>query len=306
MRGVIPILQTPFLADGAMDLESLRREARYVCECGAAGMAFPGFVSEWWKLGEDEILSAASAIREETRGRALLVLNVTAQSTHGALRQARDFVRIGCDALMCLPPFVVPPGQDDILRHLRRVLEDSGVPFILQYSASLTGLSLDPQQLLELHRQFPQLNCVKVDFVPPGPAITRLRATLPDNVTYLVGFAGLQLADSLLRGASGLMGGAGHLEEDLAAFQALTSGDAGGREAFYSLLPLLNFEMQTVPMSIALHKRLLYERGIIATDHVREPGRSLDRLEIEELHRVVENAAGLLRRTGAPGAARRD
>ena len=293
MRGVIPILQTPFVMDGALDLESLRRQARYVCECGARGVAFPGFVSEWWKLSEDEILSAAAAIRDETRGRAQLVLNVTAQSTYGALRQAREFVGMGCDALMCLPPFVVPPGQDDILLHLRRLLEATGVPFILQYSASLTGLSLDPQQLLELNRQFPQMNCVKVDFVPPGPAITRLRSTLPEGVTYLVGFAGLQLADSLLRGANGLMGGAGHVEEDLAAFQALASGDDNGREAFYSLLPLLNFEMQTVPMSIALHKRLLYERGIIATDHVREPGRSLDAMEIEELHRVVEKAAVL-------------
>ena len=295
MQGVIPILQTPFLPDGSMDLESLRREARYVCDRGAPGMAFPGFVSEWWKLSEDEIYAAAAAIREETRGRALLALNVTAQSTHGALRQAREFVAMGCDALMCLPPFVVPPAQDDILRHLQQVLEATGVPFILQYSASLTGLSLDPQELLALHRKFPQLDCVKVDFVPPGPAITRLRAALPETVRYLVGFAGLQLADSLLRGASGLMGGAGHVEEDLAVFQALRDGRPDGRDAFYSLLPLINFEMQTVPMSVALHKRLLHERGIIASDHVRAPGRSLDPLEIDELHRVVENAACLRR-----------
>jgi 4-hydroxy-tetrahydrodipicolinate synthase len=288
-------LQTPFLPDGALDLESLRRQARYVRDSSAAGMVFPGFVSEWWKLSEEEILSAASAIREETRGGPLLVLNVTAQSTYGALRQTRAFLDIGCDALMCLPPFIVPSGQDEALRHLRRLFEAAGAPFILQYSASLTGLSLDPVQLLELHRQYPRFNCVKVDFVPPGPAISRLRALLPASVTYLVGFAGLQLPDSLLRGASGLMGGAGHLEEDVAAFRALTSGDGDGRDAFYSLLPLLNFEMQTVPMSIALHKRLLYERGIIASDHVREPGRSLDSMEIEELHRLVANAAGLRR-----------
>lgn len=291
LRGVIPIVQTPFLTNGSLDLESLKREARYVCDAGAPGMAFPGFASEWWKLSEAEILQAAGVLRDETRGRALLVLNVTAQSTYGAVEQARQFTSIGCDALMCLPPFVVPPGADDVLHHLRRLLELSQIPFVLQHSASLTGLSLDPQQVLGLHREFPHLHCVKVDFVPPGPAITRLRAALPESVTYLVGFAGLQLADSLLRGAHGLMGGAGHVEEDLAVFAALSAGDEEGREAFYGLLPLLNFEMQTVSMSIAVHKRLLHERGVIASDHVRAPGRSLDRQEIEELHRVAAKAA---------------
>ena len=206
---------------------------------------------------------------------------------------------------MCLPPFIVPPGADDVLQHLRRLLELSSMPFVLQHSASLTGLSLDPQQVLGLHREFPHFHCVKVDFVPPGPAITRLRACLPETVTYLVGFAGLQLPDSLLRGAHGLMGGAGHLEEDLAAFSALAAGNDSGREAFYSLLPLLNFEMQTVSMSIALHKRLLHERGILASDHVRAPGRALDALEIEELHRVVAQASPLRakdRSTGERGA----
>ena len=55
--GVIPILQTPFHDDGSLDLESLAREVDYVCALGAPGMAFPGFVSEWWKLSQPETAS---------------------------------------------------------------------------------------------------------------------------------------------------------------------------------------------------------------------------------------------------------
>ena len=62
IEGAIPILQTPFGENGELDLESLRREVDYVCASGADGMAFPGFVSEWWKLSEDEVFAAARAI----------------------------------------------------------------------------------------------------------------------------------------------------------------------------------------------------------------------------------------------------
>jgi 4-hydroxy-tetrahydrodipicolinate synthase len=297
LAGVLPILQTPFLDDGRLDIGSLRRMARHVCDNGVAGVAFPGFVSEWWKLSDAEILLAAAILREETLGRAGLILNVTAQSTYGAARQALEFAELGCDALMCLPPFVVPAGADDSLRHLRRLLEITEIPFVLQYSASLTGLSLEPAQIAELQREFPHLQCVKVDFIPPGPMITRLVEALPE-MSLLVGFAGLQLPDSLRRGARGLMGGAGHVAEDVAVFAALERDPEAGRELFHALLPLLNFEMQTVGHSVAVHKRLLYEKGVIDSDHVRAPGRPLDSLEIEELHRVLE-ASAVLRRARA-------
>ena len=284
LRGVLPIVQTPFHDDGSLDLESLAREARYVCDAGAPGMAFPGFASEWWKLTEAEILAAAAVLRRETRGRAALILNITAQCTEVAVGQARTFQELGCDALMCLPPFVVPCGPAEAETHLAGVLEATPLPLVVQYSASLTGTRLELEQLLALRRRYRNLSCVKVDFIPPGPMLSALAELFAgEAVTYLVGFAGLQLPDSLRRGAHGLMGGAGHVAEDLAAFRALQEDPVRGREEFHRLLPLLNFEMQTVGQSIAVHKRLLWERGVIASDYVRAPGARLGEREVEEL-----------------------
>ena len=288
IQGVLPVLQTPFRPDGELDLESLRREARYVCDTGADGMVYPGFVSEWWKLSDAEVMCAAAAIREETHGRAMLILNLTAQSTHLAVRQARAFTAIGCDALMCLPPFVVEPSPRGAVAHLEAVLAASPLPHILQYSASLTGLTLEPSQLLGLRGRFPHLVSIKVDFIPPAPTVSALVEALgTEGITYLVGYAGLQLPDCLARGAHGLMGGAGHLKEDVAVFAALRADAKAGRERFYRLLPLLNFEMQTVGTSIALHKQLLYERGVIACPLVRRPGRTFDPRDLEEMRAVL-------------------
>lgn len=287
-QGVIPILHTPFREDGELDLESLGREVDFACAAGVEAMAFPGFASEWWKLSEDEIDRAAAVIRERSRGRARVIFNVTAQATVRAAAQARRFTELGADGLMCLPPFIVPAGQAALGAHLRAVMGASSLPHILQYSASLTGIRMTSAEIQDLHREFPHFGCVKIDYIPPGPMVTQLVNDLGTaEFTYLIGYSGLQLADSLRRGAHGLMGGVGHIAEDLHVFRALRRDPSGGLEWFHRLLPVLNFEMQTVDTTVAVHKQLLFEQGVFASPHVRQPGWMLDAAGREYLRELT-------------------
>ena len=257
-------------------------------------MAFPGFASEFWKLSEAEIYAAAEVILEAKGAGTLAIFNVTAQATHLAVRQARRFAEMGCDALMCLPPFVVPSGADAALMHLRRVLEAAPLPHILQYAAALTGLKLTAESLRDLHREFPHFRCVKIDFIPPGPMLSQVREALGGpGFTFLIGYSGLQLADAVARGAHGLMGGAGHTAEDVAVLRALREGAPGALAAFERLLPMLNFEMQTVDLAIAVHKRLLRRAGVIASDSIRPPGGGLDCFQAAEADRHAAAIASL-------------
>jgi len=277
IEGVIPLLQTTFHETGALDLESLANETAWLLSHGITLLAYPGFVSEWWKLSPDEILAAAQIIRNASSGRAKLILNVTAQSTHLAVEQAKAFAAIGADALMVLPPFTVPTASGAIAAHLRAVLATAPLPHILQYSASLTGIKMTAEEMLALHREFPHFRSIKIDYIPPGPLVSALSAAMPPEFTFIIGYAGLQLADALRRGAHGMMPGSGHIPEDLRAYQVLKADplNEGPRE-FQRLLPLLNLEMQTIETSIALHKLMLHERGVIASPHIRQPGYTLD------------------------------
>ncbi len=284
-RGVVPILQTAFFEDGSLDLASMDRQAKMIAAAGVRTAAYPGFVSEWWKLSEDEIQQATATILRAAAGRFDLIGNVTAQSTYLAVEQARAFARMGCRGLMCLPPFVVPRSPRALECHLRGVLEAVPLPHVLQYSTSLTGVRFETAQLKALRTEYPHFCSIKVDFIPPGPVVSSLIEALGEGeFTYLIGFAGLQLADCLKRGAHGLMGGSGHLREDCAVFAAMERDpDGEGMQAFHNLLPLLNFEMQTIDQSIATHKWLLHHAGIFTTSHVREPGPHLDPTQAAEL-----------------------
>lgn len=278
LRGVIPILQTPFDERGCLDLESLRREVVHVCAVRADGLCFPGFASEWWKLSPEEILLAAATIREAST--IPVVFNVTAESTFLAVEQAKAFVEIGCDAMMVLPPFVVPSSPEAVLAHIGAVMDAVAVPQILQYSASLTGVRISIEALKQLEVSYPQFCTIKVDFIPPGPMTSSLIAAFPPGqLTYLLGYSGLHLPDFLERGGHGMMSGAGHVREDMRAFYGLLENPVEGLRKFNRLLPLLNLEMQTIDLCIGVHKLLLMDQGVIASDHIRAPSAELDEFQ---------------------------
>ena len=285
IAGVIPILQTPFEADGAIDFDSMARQVDRLAALGVDAVAFPGFVSEWWKLSTSEILALAKVIADRARGKIAVVFNVTSQSTHLAIAEARAFADLGADALMCLPPYAVPAAPDAVIEHLEAVMAATPLPHILQYSESLTGVRIPLDGIAAMRRRHPNFTCVKVDFIPPAPMVSALAQAVADPAfTFLIGYSGLQLADCMARGASGLMSGSGHAKLDIELYRALAADPPAGRDLFRRMVPLLNFEMQTLGLCIGVHKRLLMEQGVFRADHVRKPGSPLDARQIEELH----------------------
>jgi 4-hydroxy-tetrahydrodipicolinate synthase len=199
---------------------------------------------------------------------------------------------MGCQGLMCLPPFVGGTTSAETFRHIATVLDASPLPFMLQWSPSLAGSGMEWPHLAELERRFPHFKAVKVDFAPPGPTVTRLVEQFGgERFTYLIGFAGLGLPDALERGAHGVMGGCGHLNYDISVFRALEAATPDARARFSRLEPLLNFEMQTIHTSIATHKWLLERQGILASDTVRAPGSRLSLSQIHKLEQMLEHLA---------------
>jgi 4-hydroxy-tetrahydrodipicolinate synthase len=276
-----PIVHTPFTNEGEVDFDSLRRLVAHTAE-RAEGLVFPGFASEFWRLTDAEILECAGLIAAGAPPESTVILNVTAQATAPAVARAWEFERLGARALMTLPSFVMAVPGAAIERHLDAVLGATSLPCLVQDSAGLTGTTLDPQSLARLRQNHPNFAALKVDQVPTGPSISRYRA-VPElaSLAYLVGYSGVQMLDAVRRGAEGLMGGCGHLEDDRRMLDALLTGDGYGE--FARLIPLLNFEMQSLDLAVSVHKRLLYEAGVIATPLSRMPCRDLDEFHAGEL-----------------------
>lgn len=289
LRGCIPILVTPFTDDGALDLESLKREIDWVIDEGAAGVACLAIASEGYKLTEDERDAVVRSTVGHVLARVPVVASADGPGEAPAVDRARRAVRLGADALMVLPPYFVKPGPDALISYYRRIAEAAAIPVMLQDAPQLTGVSMSPSLWARMADASPGLRYIKVEGTPQGAAITETRALLGDRLGIFCGWGGLSLLDALERGAVGNMP-APNFTRFFADVQH--SWEAGDREAaehaFDAGLPFVLWTMQSIDHSVASAKEELRRRGVIASARMRQPVAPLDDMARNQLQRHLD------------------
>jgi dihydrodipicolinate synthase/N-acetylneuraminate lyase len=297
VRGVSPVLEVPFTADGEVDYAGFERVVRYVLSTGVTSMMFPGFASEFHKLSEDERRKLTEILLSHTRDRddVAAVVAVQDHATQLAARRAREWVDAGADLINLLPPHFLSPSRGSLVQHVRAVLTAiEPVPLVLQYAPSETGTSLDADLLRDIVTDHPNLALVKVESSPPGPLIAELAAGTP-ALASVEGYAGVQLPDAVRRGAVGTQPGCSMTEVYVEIWRNLTGDDEeAGIDLHRRLLPYISYWMLDTERIIAAEKLISVRRGLFASAYCREPAHRLDGEEIRMVDRLLAEFADLL------------
>lgn len=280
LRGVIPILPTPFTRQGQIDEVSFRRVIDAAISAGVDGVAMFGLASESYKLADAEREHLTKLLIEFVAKRCPAIVSIVSHATELAVEEAKRAARQGADALMLMPPFFLATPVADILDHLRRVIESVEIPVIVQYAPLQTGRVIDAADFATLARQLSNFSHVKVDLVPSGPTVAALTTK---GVKSLVGYMGLHLPEDMSRGAEGVMPTVSVVPGMLKIRQLLDADSEGARRIHCEMLPFLNFTMQSVEFLIACEKQLLMEAGLLASTFSRAPAYRLDDRQRAEL-----------------------
>ena len=297
MRGVCPVLEVPFDAEGSLDHEGFDRLVAHVLGTGVTAVVCPAFASEFYKLSDEEKTSLRRQMLGHTRRHqgALAVTGITQHATRLAVLEAVAAVEDGADALNVLPPFFLGPPKEEVRQHLRAVLRAvRPTPVIVQHAPGLAASALTPGDLCALAAEHPNLRMVKVEAVPPGRFISALSAATP-ALPAMVGYAGVMMIDGLRRGAVGVQPGCSAVEVYQSIWRLWANGEHEASEALHRrLLPFVSYWAQEVELVIQVEKTISRERGIITTDHCRDPGRPLDAEEKESVMRFLSEFAEIL------------
>jgi dihydrodipicolinate synthase/N-acetylneuraminate lyase len=296
IRGICPILAVPFEVDDTVDLDGFDRIVAYVAGSGVTAAGLFGFASEFPKLSDAErselqsrFLGVTSTL-DEFAG----IISITDHATALAVRTAQRAAEEGADALNLLPPHLLGPSSTAVQRHIEAVLDAVEIPVLLQLAPAQTGTSLPTTTLAEVAAAHPNLRFAKVESQPPGryiEALARSRPPLP----ALVGYAGVQMPDALRRGAVGVQPGCSFIELYLELWRLWSEGQEGTFLDLHTrMLPYLTYWMQHVELIVQAEKTILCRRGIIATDHCRQPGWLFDREELTLVDRFLEEFDGRL------------
>ena len=103
MRGMFPVLITPFDEQDRIDEDSLRSVVEYNINAGVHGVVI-AFATEIMKLTEAERLQIAKVVVDQTRGRVPVVVNTGAVSTAATVQYSQQTEDLGVTSVMCTPP----------------------------------------------------------------------------------------------------------------------------------------------------------------------------------------------------------
>lgn len=292
LKGIYPILATPFRADGEVDEKSFERLIEFLGGSGVQGLTLFGLAGEYYKLSDDERRALEAIFLKCTRGRLKRIVSVTEHSIELARKHAREAAEAGAKALMVMPPFFLSPDTGAVREHIREIARAVSIPIVVQYSPNQTGLRLPPRFFVDLTQEFPHLQYVKVDSTPAGPMISTLVEESSGRIKPFIGYAGLQMVDAFARGTVGCMPGCSLPEPYAEIYSALARGDRNQAAKLHGrLLPLISYMMQSLEFIIQCEKTILCWRRVIASDYCRRPGTNLNADDIRSLRQLLESAA---------------
>ena len=277
MRGVFPILVTPFDAQDRIDEESLRRLVEYDIEEGVHGFGLAG-ATEFAKLTEAERAQVARIVIDQTRHRVPVVVTTGAASTCAAVTYSRQMEDLGADGVMSVPPAGVPANET---RAYFKVLSDAvQVPVWIQDAATpITG-----ELMRQIAEKSAQVRYAKVEGAPPVARVQEWVQQGAGLVTIFGGASGLHLIEELRLGSQGTMPWPDLPRPFRRVWDLWQAGEeqAASKAWEEQIAPLLR-----VPA--AIHKEVLCRLGIIACARFRAPApEPPDPLALRELDQALE------------------
>ena len=279
LKGICPIIATPFTNTGLVDYESLEREVSFMADNGCHGVTLFGIAGEYYKLSDEESERMVRVVVDTCKKKGIpSIISVTQHSTELAARRAKHYQDCGADSLMLLPPFFLKPGAGAIYEHMKRVCGAVDIPVVVQYAPEQTGVAIAPEIMAKLRNDVETELYYKIECKPAGGYISDLLWITDNEVKIFIGNAGYQFIECFDRGATGAMPGGSMFDLYLQIYDKYISGDREGAMELHGsvLLPFLNHIRQNVEMIIAYEKRIMMRRGMIATDYCRKPDFATD------------------------------
>lgn len=295
IHGVLPVLQTPFHADGDVDEVALAREVHWVLDQGVAGVT-TGMVSELLRLTETERRTVTEVVVAAALSRgATAVISCGAESTVTAVDYARHAQDVGAHAVMVNPPLTTAVGTDGLVAHFSAIIEAIEVPVVVQDASGYVGTPLSFDLQTRLLDRYGEQIYFKPEASPIGPRLSQLRDVTGGRARILEGTGGAALLDSFRRGVVGTMPGADVCWAVQRLWDALLAGEWTLAYALSGLLNVMVGMQTSLDAFVAVEKHLLVRQGVFETATVRSPsGFVLDPETATEVERLAEMLRALV------------
>ena len=287
--GVMPAITTPFDSHLAVDHAFLKDHAAWLLANGCTGLVVLGSLGEGATLEHFEKVEVLkTAVNASANAKTPVIAAISALSTWGAVKLAREAEQASCAGLMVLPPYVYSTDWREMKQHISTILASTKLPCMLYNNPIAYKTDFLAHQIQELAAEHPNLEAVKESSADVR-RIGAIRELIGDRLAISVGVDDM-LVEGVAAGATGWVAGLVNAfpAESVALFNLAQQGKQEEAFALYRwFLPLLR--MDTVPKFVQLIK---WVQGKTSTGSatVRPPRLVLDGDELSTAEQVLKSA----------------
>jgi 2-keto-3-deoxy-L-arabinonate dehydratase len=271
MRGIFPIIATPYTKTGQVDFEDLAHEVEWLEKCGAHGYAWPQHASGYpGGFTKEERLRGMEVVAKAAKGRKpALLLGVQSDNTEQMLEFARRAEELAPDGLIAMPPLEAK-SITDYSTYYRALGKLTRRPVFIQTSGGARGIDPSVEFLIDLAKEYPNVSYIKEEVAPVNDRMKALIKAKPVIRSVFSGANGYGLTYEMRFGADGDMPEAHFTDVYVTVWDLYQSGQKEkARTAFASLLLCLNTmrEFRGVP------QYMLKRRGVFKSTVFKGWGR---------------------------------
>ena len=293
----MPIVPTPFLADGSVDWSSVPALIDFAIAVGACAVCLPAYASEFYKLSPAEHERLIETALTAAGGRIPVVSQVNTPSLPRARELAGIAERMGSSAINVAVPRLFAIGEANLFRYFDEILKIISVPMIIQ-DFNPGGPSVS---IAKLHREHPHFRYVKLEEPMMGGKVKAIADVTSNEVGVIAGWGGMYFPELVPAGIRGIMPGLAIADLLAAAWNRFAAGDPdGGFDIFTEILPQIVYSLQNLEFFHHAEKQLLCDRGVLPAAIVRDATLQLSADEKCHLDFLNQRVLRLLDRLGMP------
>ena len=273
LRGILPVAPTPFLDDGTVDEDGMRRVLDCMIDQGVDAICILANYSEQFLLSDEERALLTRLSLQHVAGRVPVIVTISHFFTGIAVARAKEAQALGAAMVMMMPPYHgvgLIPAEQGVFEHFAAVSDAISIPIMVQ-DAPLSGVSLPVPLLVRMAREIENVSYFKMETSFAADKLAALiEAGGPDIIGPFDGEEAVTLLADLDAGCTGTMTSALQPEKIRPIVTQYLAGDTDAALDQWKLcLPLINHENRQCGLRAA--KVVMQEGGVIRSAHVRHP-----------------------------------
>ena len=237
-EGIGVAMTTPF-RNNQVDYDAFQSHIEYLIDNNVQSLIINGTTGESPTLSSEEIKELLRVGVETAKGRVPVIAGTGTNSTQKSIELSMFAEETGADGVMLITPYYNKSNQRGLIAHFTAIADSINIPVILYNVPARTGMSIDPETVLELSQH---KNIVALKDAVGDLNYTINVLNLVDSEFSLYSGNDDNICDFTALGGKGLISVVGNVipGEMQEVYERIAAGDAAARKSFASLMPVIN------------------------------------------------------------------